>query len=341
MDIETEYAPSTSLQEQNNDDLLPIKLADWVKDANLMWVQAYMAADDTLKDKALLAYTHPDQFVYPAALNKTRDCEILYSFLARDASKSRLLTLDRLARYTAPNYATSPITVAANPEALFFEPNCGLGLLLSLLLDLTSTGEKILARCKEIETDGDNLKRALATFNNKQPPILQRLHTGKGIFPEIHSIIDGLTVLGGNGASFSKEPDGITKRQIGKLESFKVQDLKEIIGVHIDLIIDLHQRHESPLFLSNNGKPSLTLYRIRLLTYSLIEKTSIEAVQNMSGVYSLISYLVGLSLDHLLTSSELLTPSQVKRQVDTALELWQKHTPENPDRHNWRYYSHA
>ncbi len=299
------------------------QFAPWVQETHLQFLQAYTAATDTQKNKAILSCLDPEDAAYITVDEQSRTSDVLHTFLTSSNSFARLQTLEKMLCYTQPR---DPIDIQAETGKLSLITNSPLGLLVSLFPALTNTPGIILEKSQKIHDTKKKAEQALSEYFKALGPELSDECIGRNILPFAAKMISNPSYVSKRERS-KLAPE--MKIAMDKLHEFTGKNLLDIYVAGLDRLLDIRGIYESELYLSNKSKPSLKLFKIRSITYGLLNIMSSEAITNTAGAYSLIAYLASLSLGIDPKSNDMITASSVKQNVITAIKIWIKNKPSN------------
>ncbi len=341
MDFISSNSLGITPQENIGPNSTPVKLASWVQGPYLTWVRLYLAAKNNHLNRLNLNYSNAQDVLSRTVFDDPREATILESFLSREASETRLHALEFLAGHARPS-EEGFISLPTNQGDFIIDRTCSLGMMASLLRDLTSSQKNIYqGNDKKIEKAVINFNRAVTELHEAVgEEVAPRLY-GRNICPEVFDTINRSMLENAKTGILPRELDPVKNPALLAQMRFHNRSAADILKSYADGLVNFQKRGAIPLFQSNNGRPSLKLYRIKLVTYSLIQMTSIETLQKTKRLYSLIAYIVGLSINPQLESSQLMQPREVQKQVDDAIKLWQKYKPTTLDRRgHWKRRSH-
>jgi hypothetical protein len=331
MAIDFDEVSNVNPHKSSNDERINIKLAQWAKDEYLDWIEGYLAACSVFNGPYISEsnVNELDDWEYILVFYWPHTITVFNSFLERESSASRANALRHLARKSKPSYSESKL-IRTREGTLSLEANQPLGLLLTLIRDIAPSEVDVLAGSnKKIDQAISDFKKYTIRLHEALGPEMSPFLTGERlqleISKELQSQVDLENDLGLLPIQLRPENNPV----INQVLIFQERRSQEILEAYADRLGDSIKSDRNPLYQSNHGVPTLQLYRIKRLTYLLIKITDIDTVKNTQGIYSLIAYLVGLSLTPEAESCDLLKANEVKKQVDSAIKLWKKHKPEN------------
>jgi hypothetical protein len=331
MAIDSDDVFNVSPHKSSNDELINIKLAQWAKGECSNWIESYLAVRSVSNINDV---NRSDRTEYALIFYWPEMQIIINSFLERESSASRVNILRALAHKSKPSGSSSRL-ISTNKGTLSLEANQPLGLLLILILAIADLEVDVLAGSnKKIDQAISDFKKCTVRLHEAIGPELSHLFNGAslqtaGYVNEYDEVISQVTSADDYDCSSIQLRTAIDS-MIAKLYQFQQRSAQDILETYTDTLGAEGKKRRNPLYQSNNGKPSLKLYRIKRITYTLIEITDVDTVINTRGIYSLIAYLVGLSLSPEAENCDLLQANEVKKQVDSAIKHFQE-TPETED----------
>jgi hypothetical protein len=331
MATDSDDASNFNPRKKYNDVLINIKLAKWATNEYLDWIEGYQAAcsvhyypyvsESDVKES--------DIWEYALVFVSLHTITVCNSFLERESSASRVNTLRHLARKSKPSYSVSKL-IRTREGTLSLEANQPLGLLLTLIRDIAPSEVDVLAGSnKKIDQAISDFKKYTIKLHEALGPEMSEFLTGESLQIEISNELQSQVDLENNLGFLPIQLRPENNPVINEVLIFQERSSQEILEAYADRLGDDIKSDRNPLYQSNNGVPTLQLYRIKRLTYLLIKITDIDTVKNTPGIHSLIAYLVGLSLTPHAESRDLLPTNQVNKQVDSAIKLWRKHKTAN------------
>ncbi len=306
--------------------------ASWVTGKNLRWAVSYFT-EKQYWIETVGPYKGEGRHSGVAPLFIGPERHLMEEFLSREESGVKIHTMETL------------ILNSGNTGG----SNCGLNLLWEIRPLLSETGGHIPAtNTKEINHAVDKFKIAVEGLfkaigcSGEPMDLIENLSgvyegiplrpAGDGFSEEVIRSIAKLpskeaielTVEVSERLHLHKAPTVEYQNLINLLDGFCSRETTEVLFDYADRLSSQRFERDRKLFQVNKGRPSLILYRVRALTYALIDSVGFNAVESTEGLYSLIAYLVGLSIDHTAKHHELLQARDVSKQVKAAIVLYKK-----------------
>ncbi len=299
----------------------PIKFAPWVEKQHQHFFQAYQAATDSQRDTVILCQLDPADAEYEHVSQRAREADLLSAFLSHPNAETRHHTLEALLPHIHTANPKAPIAIQAEKKELTLETNGPLALLVYLQPALTETADGLLAKSNSIRLKQKKTVYYLNDLFNELGPEMADELTGGRLLPTAVNI---LTIPGNLKKKDKLGMSSLLKFALKKLNDFAQKRLIDIITAVIERLVSLREYRENELYLSNGSKPSLSLFRTRSVTYALLDIMDKETLSNTPGIYSLIAYLVSLSMGIKPSSNKMLTVKTVKGRVHHAIKLWEE-----------------
>jgi len=299
----------------------PIKFAPWVEKQHQHFFQAYQAATDSQKNTVILCQLDPADAKYIHVRQRERETDLLSAFLKYSNSEVRYRTLEALLPHTYTSPLKAPITIQTEDKELTLDTSNALALLVYLQGSLIGTPDALQEKSMSIRQKQKKAVYALNDLFNELGPGMADELTGMKLLPTAVNI---LTIPGNLKKSDKPRTGSLLKPALEKLNNLVQKRLIDLLTKILERLVFIRECREDKLYLSNGNKPSLSLFRTRSVTYALLNIMDKQALTDTPGVYSLIAYLVSLSMGVKPNSQEMLTVKSVKERVHHAIKLWEE-----------------
>jgi len=304
----------------------PKKLASWLQESHRQFYQAYQATTDSQKDSAILYLLDPDNAAYIQVSNQARDSDLLSTFLTYSTSEPKLRTLEKLISRIPYAALKVPISVKTGKGEMTLPTDSPLTLLVYLLPALTLTPDGLLDRSRGLRYKQKKAIYAVSDFFNALGAGMTDELIGKRILPTAANLVSDPSYLKRRD---KRGMDPVIKLALKKLNSFAMRSLRDIFIACFERLVNIREARENTLYLSKGSIPSLQLLRTRSITYALLNIMNKETLTSTPGVYSLIAYLVSLSIGTKPESHKMLKAKNVIERVSIAIKLWEENKPES------------
>ncbi len=286
----------------------PKNLASWLQESHRQFYQAYKATTDSQKDSAILYLQDPDNAAYIPVSNQARDSDLLSTFLTYSASEPKLRTLEKLISRIPYAALKVPISVKTEKGEITLPTDSPLTLLVYLLPALTLTPDGLLDRSRGLRDKQKKAIYAITDFFNALGADMTGELIGRRILPTAANVVSDPSYLKRRD---KRGMDSLIKLALKKLNSFAMSSLRDIFIACFERLVSIREAREDTLYLSKG--------------LNIMNK---ETLTSTPGVYSLIAYLVSLSIGTKPESHKMLKARNVVERVSIAIKLWEENKPE-------------